>query len=299
MFKPIAIDNLVWSKNRECEIVWRDPIMSSSEISLAFKSVSKVFGPAPAKALSAFAAGQSREQIRAELGATIALYNVSLEIEKSTLSVVMGLSGSGKSTLLRLANRLIEADAGRVIVKGQNIHELDGSALQNLRRKTISMVFQDFALFPHKTVAQNIGYGLTVRKEDAKQIKNTVDYWIEKMGLASFGAAYPFELSGGMKQRVGLARALASDPDILAMDEPFSALDPLIRSEMQDLLLELQSDLKKTIFFITHDMREAVKLADQITILKDGQLIQSATPEKIISSPADEYIAAFTSDLNA
>jgi glycine betaine/proline transport system ATP-binding protein len=260
---------------------------------ISFKSVTKIFGEKPERAFGMIAESASKEEIRAQTGCTLALDKVSLEIPPGRIFAVMGLSGSGKSTLLRIVNRLIEPDRGDVLIDGRSVLGLDASALIELRRSKVSMVFQSFALFPHKTVEDNVSYGLTLGSLSRKEIHTRVERWIEMVGLGGYSNAYPHELSGGMQQRVGLARALATDPEILLMDEPFSALDPLIRREMQDQLLCLQGDLKKTIIFITHDISEALRLGDMIAILRDGQVMQSGTPRNILQKPANDHVRAF------
>lgn len=241
--------------------------------------------------------GLGKLEIRKETGCTIALDSVSLNLDEGEVFVVMGLSGSGKSTLLRLVNRLVDPTSGDVLVDGQSILGLQRNDLLNLRRHQVSMVFQRFALFPHKTASQNISYGLEVSGTKRQEAMEIADQWIETVGLQGFGDAYPHELSGGMQQRVGLARALAADPDILLMDEPFSALDPLIRREMQDELQILQDRLKKTILFVTHDPREAFKLGRRIAILQEGRLIQIGAPREILESPANDAVKAFIEDI--
>ena len=237
--------------------------------------------------------GKLKDEIRAETGATLALERVSLEIGASRIFVVMGLSGSGKSTLVRLINRLILPTRGDVKVDGRSMTGLDHGELRDFRRHKVSMVFQGFALFPHKTVADNVAYGLAIRGLKHDAMREAAKRWIGRVGLTGYENAYPNELSGGMKQRVGLARALATDPEILLMDEPFSALDPIIRRDMQDQLLSLQMSLKKTVVFITHDLNEALRLGHRIAILKNGKLVQEGSPRNILDNPADAYVRAF------
>jgi glycine betaine/proline transport system ATP-binding protein len=210
----------------------------------------------------------------------------------------MGLSGSGKSTLVRLINRLISPTAGTVEIEGRDISAMSESELRAVRNRTLSMVFQHFALFPHRTVRENAAYGLRVRNEREAQSRERADWALDEVGLGDRGDAFPDELSGGMQQRVGLARALATDADVLLMDEPFSALDPLIRRDMQDLLLKLQDELHKTIVFITHDLNEAMRIGDRILLMKDGAVVQLGTGAEILSSPADEYVADFVADVD-
>ena len=260
---------------------------------ITFRDVSKIYGAQTARALAMRKAGRTKDEIRAETGATLALDRASLDVAESRIQVVMGLSGSGKSTLVRLVNRLISPTSGQVAVDGQLLADLTTRALRDFRRHKVSMVFQEFALFPHRSVLDNVAYGLGVRGLDRKPRYAAAERWIEKVGLTGYEAALPGELSGGMKQRVGLARALATDPEILLMDEPFGALDPLIRRDMQDELLALQKDLKKTILFITHDLNEALRLGDRIAIMKDGEIVQQGTPASIVQKPANAYVRAF------
>lgn len=265
------------------------------------KNVYKIFGPRPADVLPMVKAGASKEQVLAETGHTVGLRDVSLSMEKGKCFVVMGLSGSGKSTMIRHLNRLIDPTDGEIIVDGQDVMKMNKETLLHFRRQKMSMVFQRFGLMPHKRVIENVAYGLDLqvktrqgREENAEKAR----HWIDVVGLSGYEDSYPHQLSGGMQQRVGLARALATDSDILLMDEAFSALDPLIRREMQDQLIELQNDLHKTIVFITHDLDEALKLGDQIAILKDGALVQCGTSEDILSNPADDYVRDFIEDVN-
>ena len=214
------------------------------------------------------------------------------------IQVVMGLSGSGKSTLIRHINRLIEPTTGEVWIDGENVLEMNDKTLREFRRNRASMVFQKFALLPHRTVMENTIYGLEIQGMGEKEAEKQAAYWIDRVGLAGYEENYPGQLSGGMQQRVGLARALATDADILLMDEAFSALDPLIRTDMQNILLDLQQELHKTIVFITHDLEEALRIGDQIAILRDGEVIQQGTPQQIVLRPKDDYIADFTKDIN-
>jgi len=264
---------------------------------IAFQSVTKIFGKTPEHARRLLGDGASKEDIRTQTGCTLALENVSLDIPAGRIFAVMGLSGSGKSTLLRLVNRLIEPNSGDVLIDGRSVLALDPDALMRLRRCQVSMVFQSFALFPHKSVEDNVAYGLSLSDLPRKDARSRAQRWIEMVGLGGYDQSFPYELSGGMQQRVGLARALATDPDILLMDEPFSALDPLIRREMQDHLVRLQGELKKTILFITHDLAEAVRLGDRIAILKDGRVMQTGTPKNILKKPANDHVRAFGSTL--
>ena len=242
--------------------------------------------------------GSTKDEILEKTGHTVGLDNVSLKIEEGETFVCMGLSGSGKSTLIRHLNRLIDPTDGEILVEGTNVMSLDKEKLIEFRRHKMSMVFQRFGLFPHKTVLQNVGYGLEMQGK-AEDVRNKISMEkIDAVGLNGFENQYPNQLSGGMQQRVGLARALATDTDIMLMDEAFSALDPLIRSDMQKQLIDLQSELKKTIVFITHDLDESLRLGDHIGILNSGKLVQVGTPEEIIMNPADDYVKAFVKDVN-
>lgn len=260
--------------------------------------VFKVFGDAPQEALRLVQQGLSKQEILERTGHSIGVFDASFTIETGEIFVVMGLSGSGKSTLVRMLNRLIAPTSGRILVDGQDINELSQRQLRALRRKDISMVFQSFALMPHMTVLDNTAFGLELAGMDKAGRQQAAQEALEQVGLAGWGASYPDELSGGMQQRVGLARALATDAEILLMDEAFSALDPLIRREMQDQLLQLQAKLNKTIVFITHDLDEALRLGNRIAILKDGELVQEGTPEDILLNPANDYVQSFLQDVN-
>jgi len=258
----------------------------------------KVFGDDPAAVMPLVRAGRAKEDILAETGHTLGLRNINLDIARGGIFVIMGLSGSGKSTLIRHFNRLIDPTEGRVTVDGTDIMTLSQKDLEAFRRRRIAMVFQRFALMPHRTVIENVAYGLTVQGVARDTRRDRAVRWLQAVGLTGYEAQYPAQLSGGQQQRVGLARALCTDADILLMDEPFSALDPLIRSEMQDQLLALQKNLHKTIVFITHDLDEALRLGDRIAILKDGELVQIGAPAEILLRPADDYVAAFVRDVN-
>ena len=262
------------------------------------KNVYKIFGPEPSKVLPMCQERVSKEEILENTGHTVGLADVSLSIEEGETFVCMGLSGSGKSTLIRHINRLIDPTSGEISVEGTNVMELDQKNLIEFRRHKMSMVFQRFGLFPHKTVIQNVGYGLEIQGKDLNERNKVAMEKINAVGLNGFEYQYPNQLSGGMQQRVGLARALATNTDIMLMDEAFSALDPLIRSDMQKQLIELQAELKKTILFITHDLDEALRLGDHIGILNHGRLVQIGTPIDIIMKPADDYVAAFVKDVN-
>ncbi|MDC0194936.1 glycine betaine/L-proline ABC transporter ATP-binding protein [Alphaproteobacteria bacterium] len=268
--------------------------MSKIEI----KNVYKIFGNNPSEVLPIVKNGANKEEVLEKTGHTVGLDNVTLSIQEGETFVCMGLSGSGKSTLIRHLNRLIDPTDGDIIVDGTNIMELDEQQLIDFRKHELSMVFQRFGLFPHKTVIQNIAYGLEIQGKTLEDRNETAMIQIEAVGLQGFENQYPSQLSGGMQQRVGLARALATNPQILLMDEAFSALDPLIRSDMQQQLIELQTKLKKTIVFITHDLDESLRLGDHIGILNGGRLVQVGTPEEIIMNPADDYVEAFVKDVN-
>jgi len=261
--------------------------------------VFKVFGDEPQQALDLVRQGLSKKEILARTGQSIGVFDASFEIQAGEIFVIMGLSGSGKSTLVRLLNRLIEPTAGRIVIDGADINEHSDAQLRALRRKDISMVFQSFALMPHMTVRENTAFGLELAGAGKKQRLEQADLALAQVGLAGWGDSYPDELSGGMQQRVGLARALASDPSILLMDEAFSALDPIIRTEMQSELLRLQQSQRRTIVFISHDLDEAMRIGDRIAIMKDGQVIQVGTPDEILRSPADDYVRSFVRGVDA
>lgn len=260
--------------------------------------VSKVFGSNAQQAIRRMKEGKDKEAVQAETGATVGVFNATIEIARGETFVVMGLSGSGKSTLLRCINRIHEPTSGVVKVGDVDVTKLDRKELQEFRQQTFGMVFQRFALFPHRTVTGNVEYGLEVKGVPREDRLRRVEEVLELVGLGGWGDRKPSELSGGMQQRVGLARALAVDPEILLMDEAFSALDPLIKREMQDELLALQSRMQKTIIFITHDLDEALKLGDRIAVMKDGRVVQVGTPEEIVSEPVDDYVAAFTAGVD-
>jgi len=268
--------------------------MSKIEIN----NVYKIFGNNPNSVLPMVKDGATKEEILDQTGHTVGLDNVSLKIEEGETFVCMGLSGSGKSTLIRHLNRLIDPTDGDILIEGTNVMSLNTESLIDFRRHKMSMVFQRFGLFPHKTVIENVGYGLEMQGKSEEERNKTSMGKIEAVGLTGFENQYPNQLSGGMQQRVGLARALATDTDIMLMDEAFSALDPLIRSDMQKQLLDLQSELKKTIVFITHDLDESLRLGDHIGILNAGKLVQVGTPVDIVMNPADDYVEAFVKDVN-
>jgi glycine betaine/proline transport system ATP-binding protein len=296
--------------------------MAEQQTKISIENVYKIFGPEPRSVLDRVKGGASKTEILEETGHTIGIRDVSLEIKSGEIFVVMGLSGSGKSTLIRHINRLIEPTDGRILVDGEDVLTLNAEELRHLRRFKMSMVFQRFALLPHKTVIENVMSGLQIRdatKQGLMPNKTVLENiakilrmrgatkseaWdqaqaqVELVGLKGFEKQYPSQLSGGMQQRVGLARALATDAEVLLMDEAFSALDPLIRNDMQDQLIQIQERLARTIVFITHDLDEALRIGDHIAILKDGELRQVGTPEEILMKPADDYVSRFVKDVN-
>lgn len=262
------------------------------------KNLVKVFGSRPKLALEKLKKGWTKKEILEKTGQTVGLNNVSFSVDEGEIFVIIGLSGSGKSTLIRCLNLLNKPTAGEVIVDGENIVKYDKNQLREFRQEKMAMVFQQFGLFTHMTVLENVEYGLEIKKVDKDKRQKIAMEAIEEVGLKGWEDKMPNELSGGMQQRVGLARALANDPDILLMDEPFSALDPLIRRDMQLELLELQSKLKKTIVFITHDINEAFKLGDRVAVMRDGSIVQIGTPEEILNNPSNEYIEDFVKDID-
>lgn len=260
---------------------------------LEAKGLYKVFGDSPKKALKMVAEGLDKDEIFAQTGQTIGVKDASFSVNEGEIFVIMGLSGSGKSTLVRLLNRLIEPSAGEVLIDGENITSMKSKALRETRRKKISMVFQSFALMPHMTVIENTMFGLTLDGVDKDIARKKAQEALEQVGLGVHTDSFPSELSGGMQQRVGLARALATGSEIMLMDEAFSALDPLIRTEMQDELIRLQADFKRTIIFISHDLDEAMRIGDRIAIMQGGEILQIGTPEEILNNPANDYVASF------
>jgi glycine betaine/proline transport system ATP-binding protein len=263
------------------------------------ESVYKIFGPQPrGRALDLVKAGVGKDEVLRRSGHVVGLNDVSFEVQRGEMFVVMGLSGSGKSTAIRTVNKLHDVTAGHVWVDDTDVQTLDGSALQEFRREKMGMVFQHFALFPHRNVIDNVGYGLKVQKVSKSDRDVASLRALSLVGLEPYALNATSELSGGMQQRVGLARALASDPDILLMDEAFSALDPLIRRQMQDELLQIQAELRKTILFITHDLNEALRIGDRVCIMRDGAVIQIGTPEEILTQPATAYVAEFVQDVD-
>lgn len=269
-----------------------------SDIKIRIKNLYKIFGRRPASVLEHVKNGMSKTDLLEKHKHVLGLKDINIDIPDRGVSVIMGLSGSGKSTLIRHINRLIEPTAGRVEVDGVDVLSMAKNDLLEFRRQKASMVFQKFGLHVHKTVAENVAYGLIIKGQQVEDAKKNSAKWVERVGLAGFEDHYPAQLSGGMQQRVGLARALATDAEILLMDEAFSALDPLIRTDMQDVLLGLQQELHKTIVFITHDLDEALRIGDRIAILRDGAVIQQGLPQEIILDPADDYIFDFIKDIN-
>ncbi len=265
---------------------------------IEIRGLYQVFGADPAAMMPLVHEGVAKKDLLETHGHVLGLRDINLSIAPRHVQVIMGLSGSGKSTLIRHVNRLIDPTEGEVRIGGEDVLALDRAALQHLRRHRVSMVFQRFALLPHRTVMENVGYGLEMQGVAGVERAGRAGQWIDRVELSGYEAAYPHHLSGGMQQRVGLARALATDAEILLMDEPFSALDPLIRSDMQALLLELQRDLNKTIVFVTHDLEEAIELGDRIAILRDGEIVQNGDSQDIVLRPADAYISAFIKNIN-
>ncbi|RPF50118.1 quaternary amine ABC transporter ATP-binding protein [Aquisalibacillus elongatus] len=265
---------------------------------LSLQNVSKIFGSRPKKAVPYIKEGLSKEEILEKTGNTVGVYDASVDINEGELFVIMGLSGSGKSTLIRCLNMLNNPTYGSIYVDGEDIVQYKKDQLKDFRQNKIAMVFQHFGLFSHRTVLGNVEYGLEIRGVSQEERQDIALKNLEVVGLKGWEDKYPDELSGGMQQRVGLARALANDPDILLMDEPFSALDPLIRREMQLELLDIQERLQKTIIFITHDVNEAFKIGDRVAVMKDGRIVQTGSPEEILEEPADDYISEFIKDID-
>lgn len=265
---------------------------------VSVEGLTRVFGQDPQKALELRNSGCSKEEIYEETGDTLALYDVSFEVMPGEIFVLMGLSGSGKSTLLRCINRLIEPTDGRILIDGEDIVGMSQDELRAVRRRKLGMIFQSFALLPHRTVLDNVVFGLEVQGIPEDERYQRGEELLRMVGLGDYGASMPSHLSGGMKQRVGLARALAGDPEILLMDEAFSALDPLIRREMQDELLDLQQRLNRTIIFVTHDLDEALKLGDRIALMRDGEIVQVGTPEEILTNPENAYVERFVAGVD-
>lgn len=260
--------------------------------------VTKIFGKQVNTALNLVEKQKSKTEILKQTGATVGVYDVSFTVNEGEIFVIMGLSGSGKSTLVRLLNRLIEPTSGSIFIDGENISTVGKDVLRKIRREKMSMVFQNFGLFPHRTLLENTEFGLEIRGISKEERRLKAEKALDNSGLLAYKDQYPSQLSGGMQQRVGLARALANDPEVLLMDEAFSALDPLIRKDMQDELLDLQQTLKKTIIFITHDLNEALRIGDRIALMKDGKIMQIGTGEEILTNPANEYVKSFVEDVD-
>lgn len=279
-----------------CKATGRSPMTDTAKISV--RGLYKIFGRDPDGVVGLVRDGMGKQELLEAHDHVLALRDINLDIRTSEIFVVVGLSGSGKSTLIRHFNRIIEPTLGSIEIDGKNILALDEDELRSLRRKQISMVFQSFALMPHRTVLENVAYGLLIQGVPHEAARERAARWIRRVELSGSEDHYPSQLSGGMRQRVGLARALATDTDILLMDEPFSALDPLIRADMHDMLLALQAELNKTIVFITHDLDEALKLGDSIAILRDGEIIQQSDPQAIVLAPSNDYVGEFVKDIN-
>ena len=269
-----------------------------SDYKIEIKNLFKIFGPNDKTMVKLVADGLSKQDLLDQKQHVLGLRDVNIGISANSINVIMGLSGSGKSTLIRHINRLIEPTVGQIIVDGKDVLAMDQEKIRDFRRFGASMVFQKFGLMPHRTVLENGMYGLNIQGVSSDEAEKRAKHWLDRVGLSGFEDRFPAQLSGGMQQRVGLARALATDADILLMDEAFSALDPLIRADMQGILLDLQNELHKTIVFITHDLDEALRIGDDIAILRDGELIQKGSPQSIVLKPADDYVADFTKDVN-
>ena len=271
--------------------------MVENEWRVACQNMWKVFGPNPDSVFDLVNNGVTKQEILEQTGHVIAVRDVSFGVRQNEIFVVMGLSGSGKSTLIRCINRLIEPTKGTVFIQGTDLAQMNGKELRELRRQKLSMVFQNFGLLPHRSVADNIAFGLEVRGQKGKEREETIVQALELVGLKGWEKSRIHELSGGMQQRVGLARALAVGTDILLMDEPFSALDPLIRRQMQDEFVNMRATVKRTVLFITHDLLEALKLGDRVAIMKDGEIVQIGTPQEIVTNPEDDYVSEFVKDV--
>lgn len=267
-------------------------------VKIQVQGLYKIFGPHPQQALEMLEQGKDKDEIMSATGHGVAVNNASFEVYAGETVVIMGLSGSGKSTLVRCLNRLITPSAGAVLVDGEDVASMDDAALRHLRQHKMGMVFQNFALFPHRTVLENAAMGLEIQGVPKSTRLQKAEEALALVGLDAWGSSFPRQLSGGMQQRVGLARALALSPDILLMDEAFSALDPLIRRDMQDELINLQGQMRKTIVFISHDLDEALKLGNRIVLMKDGEIVQVDTPERILTAPANEYVARFVQNVD-
>jgi len=271
--------------------------MSEDNVNILCQNLWKVFGPNPESIWELTNNGVTKQEILKQTGHVIAVKDVSFEVHENEIFVIMGLSGSGKSTLVRCINRLIEPTKGTILIEGIDLAQMNDEQLKELRRHKLSMVFQNFGLLPHRSVVDNVAFGLEVRGEKGKETEEKVAQAVEQVGLKGWEKSRIHELSGGMQQRVGLARALAVGSEILLMDEPFSALDPLIRRQMQDEFINLRATVKKTVVFITHDLLEALKLGDRVAIMKDGEIVQIGTPQEIVTQPADDYVSEFVKDV--
>lgn len=286
----LMVNLFVWTILQE-RSDWMNPIVE-------VRNVSKIFGKSPKASIDLLKQGKSKKEILKQTGQTVGVNNVNFEIYPGEIFVIMGLSGSGKSTLIRMFNRLIDPTIGEIFINNEDIVKMNSARLREIRQKKMSMVFQNFALFPHKTIRENAEYGLEIKKVPVEERREKAMKALESVGLKGYENQLPSQLSGGMQQRVGLARALASDTDIILMDEAFSALDPLIRKDMQDELIEIQEQYKKTIIFITHDLDEALRIGDRIALMKDGSIIQLGTPEQIMMQPANEFVEKFVEDVD-
>jgi glycine betaine/proline transport system ATP-binding protein len=270
---------------------------TSTDTAVSCRGLWKVYGPHPERIVGSPEADLPRPELLEKTGCVAAIKDVSFDVAPGEVFVVMGLSGSGKSTLVRMINRLHDPTAGEIVVDGEDVLTIGAERLRELRRRKISMVFQHFGLLPHRRIVDNVAFGLEVQGIEREDRERKAVEVLEVVGLHGWAQHYPDELSGGMQQRVGLARALATDPEIMLFDEPFSALDPLIRRDMQDEVIRLQREVRKTMIFITHDLAEALKLGDRIAIMKDGRFVQVGTPEEVVAHPADDYVADFTKDV--
>ncbi|MEM8786859.1 MAG: ATP-binding cassette domain-containing protein [Pseudomonadota bacterium] len=270
----------------------------AKDIKIAVRGLHKIFGARPQAMMTHVNNGVGKADLLEHHGHVLGLQDINVEMRAGETTVIMGLSGSGKSTLIRHLNRLIEPTVGEIAVDGEDVMKLGPAAVRELRRKTMSMVFQKFALLPHETVLANTMLAPAIGGTDRDKARKDAEYWLDRVGLGGQGVQYPSQLSGGMQQRVGIARALTANTEVMLMDEAYSALDPLIRTDMQDLLLDLQRELHKTVVFITHDLDESLKLADHLVILKDGAVVQQGEPQEILLNPADPYIEDFVSDIN-
>ncbi len=276
----------------------QDKEMGTEDYAISLRNLYKVFGPDPDQAMQLLSEGEGKDEILESTGNTVGVHDASFDVEPQEIFIVMGLSGSGKSTLLRCVIRLIEPTHGSIFLDGEDVTEMDDGQLRQLRREKTGMVFQQFALFPHRKVIDNVAYGLEIQGVSRKERHRNSAEILDTVGLSGWEDYYPENLSGGMQQRVGLARALVHDPSIMLLDEPFSALDPLIRRDMQQELLDLQKRLNKTMLFITHDLDEALRLGDRIAIMNDGEIVQIGTAKEIITEPADDYVANFVQDID-